>query len=153
MGDAHDAAGDGPVTEVRTSDLRNDMAGYLARVTRGERLAVTARGKRIAMLIPATPPPRVETVGAVAVAEVPKGRAAHVHRVKLLRALEAATAVKYLGVTPAPLRQYVVALPGRPTRKRNLTKHEVTAYAAAWADAMRARGRPLEEVEELLRDR
>lgn len=44
------------MAEVKVTDLRQNLPAYLARVKRGERLQVTARGKVIAEIVaPATP--------------------------------------------------------------------------------------------------
>jgi prevent-host-death family protein len=40
--------------EVKVTDLRQDIADYIARVQRGERIRVTSRGRVVAELAPPT---------------------------------------------------------------------------------------------------
>ena len=41
-----------PMKEVKVTDLRQNLPGYLAQVQRGERIKVTSRGKVVAELAP-----------------------------------------------------------------------------------------------------
>ena len=43
--------------EVNVTKLRQNLAGYLAKVLRGERIKVTSRGKVVAELAPPVPSP------------------------------------------------------------------------------------------------
>ena len=43
--------------EVKVTELRQNLPGYLARVQRGERIKVTSRGKVVAELTPPASPP------------------------------------------------------------------------------------------------
>lgn len=52
---------------VPARDLRNDTAGVLRRVERGEEVTITVRGRAVAQLVPVVPPrrrwlPRAELV-------------------------------------------------------------------------------------------
>jgi antitoxin (DNA-binding transcriptional repressor) of toxin-antitoxin stability system len=52
-----------PMKNVNITELRQNLPAYLARVTRGERLRVTSRGKVIAEI---SPPPATEAEVAAA---------------------------------------------------------------------------------------
>ena len=43
--------------EVKITELRQNLPGYLAKVQRGERIKVTSRGKVVAELAPPASPP------------------------------------------------------------------------------------------------
>lgn len=46
------------MAEVASRDLRNDTAGVLARVERGEDVVITVSGRPVARLVPVQPAPR-----------------------------------------------------------------------------------------------
>jgi len=46
-----------PMKEVKVTELRQNLPGYLAKVQRGERIKVTSRGKVVAELAPPASPP------------------------------------------------------------------------------------------------
>jgi prevent-host-death family protein len=43
--------------EVKVTELRQNLPGYLAKVQRGERIKITSRGKVVAELAPPASPP------------------------------------------------------------------------------------------------
>jgi prevent-host-death family protein len=46
-----------PMKEVKVTELRQNLPGYLAKVQRGERIKITSRGKVVAELAPPASPP------------------------------------------------------------------------------------------------